>query len=98
MAAGDGGALCLGQGLHVDETAPFLAAGEHHCAVNESVDGVILAHAYVEAGMMHCAALTLDDAACLGELTAKNLNTESFAFRHTAGIRRTYTILMCQFE
>ena len=62
------------------ELAAFLAAGEHHCAVNERVDGVILAHAYIQAGMMHCTTLTLDDAACFGKLTTENLNTESFAF------------------
>ena len=91
-------ALCLCHGLHVDVTAAFFTAGEHNCAVNESVDGVILAHAYVETGVMHCAALTFDNVACLGELTAKNLNTESFAFRLTAVLRRTYTFLMCHFE
>ena len=90
--------LCLGDGSYIDEATAFFAAGEYHRAVNERVDGVILTHAYVQAGMMHCATLALDDVASFGELTAKNLNTESFAFRLTAVLGRTYTFLMCHFE
>ena len=41
---------------------------------------MVLADAYVEAGVMHGAALTFDDVAGFGELAAKNLHAESFAF------------------
>lgn len=71
--------LCLGR-LHVDELAAFLALGEYNNTVDESEESVILAHAYIEAGMMHCATLTLDDVAGFAILTAENLYTESFAF------------------
>lgn len=67
-------------GHDVDELAAFFACGEDNDAVNQCVDGVILAETYVEAGMMHCAALTLDDVAGFGELSAKYLHAESFAF------------------
>lgn len=67
-------------GHDVDELAAFFACGEDNDAVNQCVDGVILAETYVEAGMMHCAALTLDDVACLAELATENLNTKSLAF------------------
>ena len=70
--------LCL-YGSDVDELASVLAFGEENGAVHESVEGVVLADAYVEAGVVDCAALTLEDVACLGELTTKNLNAESFA-------------------
>lgn len=88
--------LCL-DGSDVDELASFLTDGKEYIAVDEGVERVILAHAYVEAGMVDCAALTLDDVACLGKLTTKNLNTESFAFRLAAVLRTTYTFLMCHF-
>lgn len=67
-------------GLHVDELAAFLAFGENNNTVDQSEDGVILAHTYVKAGVMNCATLTLDDVACLAVLTTENLYTESFAF------------------
>ena len=71
--------LCL-CGLHVDELASFLAFGEHYHSVNKSEEGVILAHAYVETGVVHCATLTLEDVAGFAILSAENLHTESFAF------------------
>ena len=90
-------ALCFSLGLYVDETTPFFALAEYHCAVNKCVQSVVLAHAYVEARVVHCAALTFDDVACFGVLTAKNLHSESFAFRLTAVLRTTNTFLMCHF-
>ena len=83
--------------IDVDETATVFAFGEDNHTVNESVDGMILAHAYVEAGMMYSTTLTLDDIARFSALTAKNLNTESFAFSLAAVLRTTYTFLMCHF-
>lgn len=75
-------ALCLGkfQRLHVDESTALFAAGEHNCAVNKRIKGVVLAHTHIQTGVMNCATLTLDDVACFGVLTAKNLYSESFAF------------------
>ena len=52
-------------GLHVDKLASFLAGGENYNTVNEGEEGVILTHAYVETGVMGCAALTLKDVASL---------------------------------
>lgn len=79
MSLLSGKGLCLSLGFYVDEATTFLALGEHHCAVNKRIEGVILAHAHVDAGMVHGTALTFDDVACLGVLTAKNLHSESFA-------------------
>ncbi len=66
--------------LYVDVLAAFFADSKYYCAINQSVDGVVLAQAHVLAGVVLCATLTLDDIACLGELTAKDLHAESFAF------------------
>ncbi len=89
--------LCLAGRLHVDETAAFLAGGEHNHAIHEGVNRVVLAHTYVKTGMVNRATLTLDDIACFGVLTAKNLHSESFAFRLTAVLRTTDTFFMCHF-
>jgi len=90
------GRLCL-KGLHVDELAAFLAFGEHYDAVDEGEESVVLAHAYVEAGVMDGATLALQDVACLADLTTENLYTESFAFRLTAVLRTADTFFMCHF-
>lgn len=71
--------LCLRMRLHVDEFAAFLSGSKHHHAVNKSVDSVILAHAYVEARMMHRAALAFDDVSCSAVAAAENFNAEAFA-------------------
>lgn len=71
--------LCLG-GLNVDELASLLALGEYYYTVDESEDGVVLAHTHVKTGVVNCATLTLDDVAGFAILTAENLYTESFAF------------------
>lgn len=52
-------------GLHVDVFATLLACGEHYNTVDKSEDSVVLAHSDIEAGMVLCATLTLDDVACL---------------------------------
>jgi len=75
-----GGTLLSLCGSHIDEATSVAALGEEHRAVNESVDSVILAHAYILARVVHCTALTLDDVTCLASLTAKNLDAETFAF------------------
>ena len=66
-------------------------------AIHEGVNRVVLAHTYVKTGMVNRATLTLDDIACFGVLTAKNLHSESFAFRLTAVLRTTDTFFMCHF-
>ena len=90
-------ALCLCVGSDIDVLAAAFTLGKEHYTVNKSVDGMILAHAYVFTRMVHCTALALDDVACFSVLATKNLNTESFAFRLTSVLRTTYTFLMCHF-
>lgn len=65
---------------YVDEPTAILTLGKHHYTINQSVDSVILAHTHVFTRVVNCATLTLDNVAGLCILTAKNLNTESFAF------------------
>lgn len=73
------GGLCLG-GLDVDEFATVATFGKFYGAANECIKGVVLTDTYIEAGVMHGAALTLDDVAGFGELTAENFHAEAFAF------------------
>lgn len=84
-------------GRYVDEFAAVFAFCEEDCAVHKGIERVVFADAYVEAGVVGCAALTFDDVAGLGELTTKNFNTESFAFGLAAVLRTTYAFLMCHF-
>ena len=72
--------LCLGDGHNVDELATLATFGEHNDAVDEGIDCVVLAEAYVQTRVMHGAALTFDDVAGFACLTTKNLDTESLAF------------------
>ena len=89
------GQIFFFDGRNVDETATVATLGEEDCAVDQCVDCVVLAHAYVEAGVVDSAALALDDIAGLGELAAEDFNAESFAFRLTAVLRTTDAFLMC---
>jgi len=54
--------------------------GEHYSAVDEGIDGVVLAQAHVETGVVHCATLALDDVAGLGKLATEDFHAESLAF------------------
>ena len=45
----------------------------------EGKQGMVFAHTDVEPGIMNRSALPYDNAACLGELPAKDLHTQSFA-------------------
>ena len=72
--------LCFAYGLYIDEFAAVATFGEYHHAVDEGVDGVVLAQTYVEAGMVNCAALALDDIAGFAGLSAEDFHTESLAF------------------
>ena len=65
---------CLLGGDDADERAVLTAFVELHDAVDEGVEGVILAHADVLAGVVDRAALTDDDVAGDALLTAENLN------------------------
>ena len=67
-------------GLHVDELAAFLTGGEHHYAIDQSEESVVLAHADVEAGVVLSATLTLDDVACLAVRSTEDFHAEAFAF------------------
>lgn len=71
--------LCFSGG-YVDELASFLAFSEDNNTVDESEQGVVLAHAHVEARVVNRTALTLDNVACLAVLTTENLYAEAFAF------------------
>ncbi len=71
-------------GSHVDKLAAVLSFGEHNHAVDEGEESVILTHAYILAGVMNSAALTLQNVAGLSILTTKNLYAKTFAFRFTA--------------
>ena len=57
--------LVCSVGLYVDKLASFLACRENYDAVYESEEGVVFADAYIEAGVVGSAALTLKDVASL---------------------------------
>lgn len=67
-------------GSDVDELTTVATFCEEYSAVNQCVEGVVLAHTHVKTGMVNSAALTLEDVASLCILSAENLNTESLAF------------------
>ena len=67
------------KGLHVDKLTAVFTLSKYYSAINQSIDGVILAHAYIQTGMVNSTTLTLDDVTGFSILTAKNLNSESFA-------------------
>ena len=72
--------LCFGYGEHVDELATVASFRELHGSAHQSIKSVVFADAYVQAGVVDSAALTFDDVAGFGELSAENFYTESFAF------------------
>ena len=67
--------LCLAYRFYIDKLATIATLGEHYDAINEGIDRVILAETYIQSRMVGGATLTLDDVACLGKLTTKNLDT-----------------------
>lgn len=75
-----GEALCFSHGSYVDEAASVAAFSEEDGAVYESVEGVVLADANVQTGMVNGATLALQDVTGLAELAAKDFHSESFAF------------------
>ena len=64
---------------HVD-VGVTSAVLELYSTVNQSIQSVVLAHAYVLARTVLGTALTADDVTGLGKLTTKNLHAEAFAF------------------
>ncbi len=72
--------LCFAHGGYIDKLATVTTFGEHHDAVDEGIDGVILTQTYVQTGMVYGATLALDDVTGFGKLTAKDFHTKSLAF------------------
>ena len=48
--------------------------GELYCAVNQRIERVVAAHAYILAGIMNRTSLADDDVACYASLAATYLN------------------------
>lgn len=66
--------------LHVDKLAALFAGAEYNHTVDESKQSVILTHAYIKAGVVLRAALTLQDVAGLAVGSTENFHAEAFAF------------------
>ena len=64
--------FCFGE--HGNHAAVAVAAVEVYRAINECIERVILAHAYIFAGIVHRTALTHDNVACDAGLSTPNLN------------------------
>lgn len=58
----------------------FAFLAEDHRTVYQSEQSMILAHTYILARIMHGSALTYNDVAGFGKLTAEQLYAQSFAF------------------
>lgn len=54
-------------------------AAEFNDTIYEGKQGVVLAHAYIQAGIVNRATLADNDVACLCGLSTINLNAEAFA-------------------
>ena len=70
---------------------------ERDSAVDESEEGMILAHANVEAWVMNSATLTNDDVASLSGLSSEELQAKSFAFRVASVLGAADAFFMCHF-
>ena len=73
-------ALVGGVRFYIDELTAFLTGREDNDAVDEGEQGVVLAHADVEARVVLSAALTLDDVAGFAVGATEDLHAEAFAF------------------
>ena len=69
--------LCL-CGLYGYYATVATVVGEFHRAVNEGIQRVVAAHAYIFARIVDRAALADDDVACYASLAAAYLDAESF--------------------
>ena len=72
----------------------FAALAELHFTINESEQGVVLAHAHVSAGVVLGAALTHDDIASYQSLAAEDFYAETFRMRFAAVVGRADTFLV----
>ena len=68
---------------------------EGNRSVDQSENCVILAQTHVLTRIVQRAALADDDVTGFCELTAVNLDAQSFAFGFTAVLRTTYTFFVC---
>ena len=67
-------------GLNVDIFTSFLTCSEYYYTIDKGEESVVLTHAYVKAGVMLSAALTLDDVAGFTVGSTKDFDAEAFAF------------------
>lgn len=80
--------------INADFFAVFAETLKANLTVNKSEKSVVLAFAYVCAGMDFCSSLSYKDVACKNILTVGALCTESFGFGITAVTGRTHTFFM----
>ena len=73
-------ALVGGVRFYIDELTAFLTGREDNDSIDEGEQGVVLAHADVEARVVLSAALTLDDSAGFALRSTENFNAKAFAF------------------
>lgn len=66
--------------MNVDKLTSFLAHCEHNHSVDKGEESVILSHTYIEAGMMLCTSLTLENVSGAAVGASENFHTQSFAF------------------
>ncbi len=85
-------------GDYTHERSIFAAFVEFYYAINQSKEGMILAHTYILTRVVDCTALTDDDVTGDALLTAKNLNAKSFAFAFTTIAGTTNTFFVCHID
>lgn len=84
--------------FNLDEvTVEFTLDFELDDAVNESVEGVVLAHADVFARVELGAALANNDAACVDGCIAENLDAEALSLGIATVAGRAAAFLVCHF-
>ena len=83
---------------NADETALRTFVGERHNAVLEGEQGVIAAHADVQASAEFRAALTNQDVACQDFFAAEFLDAEHFGLAVTTVSGRTYAFFVGHFN
>jgi hypothetical protein len=81
-------------GNHRHERTVIAAFAEHYFAIDESEQRVVLAHAYVLAGVVLGAALTHDDVAGNEGLATEDFYAETFGMRFAAVVGRADTFLV----
>ena len=81
--------------IYADLTFITAFAFKFYTAFNFSVDGVVLTHTYVVAGMEFSTALTNDDAAGGYQLAVMSFGTQTLCVRVTTVVGATSTFFMC---